>query len=364
MLLEAVIVGITLLTVAPLVVGLVQEHLRGLCSTLSRLQESVEDVAAAVQAQTTRWRPTVPPRADLRLLEPLAPSTQTTYRRTLRGFTQWLTRTGQDFTDGPSLDSTVVDYILETGLRITAAESTVAAVEKVMPTAGKLVYARGMLRTLQAQRVRVYTTPLPWSLCLVIAYDWAQSGWPRAASALLLQWVFGLRPSEALALRGQDCLPSSVAEAGGFTRMPTVLLQSTYRTMAGRPQFALALQPWRAVADIILHAVRASTPDNTRVSNLPTVTHVTSFLRRSRRRLQLNGDFTAHSPRPGWATESRLRGIDFSEIQEAGRWVSGSSLRQYLDVTAILLSRAEEPRFSSFARYLLDHLAGRFPWAQ
>ena len=41
-----------------------------------------------------------------------------------------------------------------------------------------------------------------------------------------------------------------------------------------------------------------------------------------------------HSGRLDFATDGRLEGKPFTEIREAGRWQSDSSLRTYLDVLA------------------------------
>eukprot|EP00959_Pyramimonas_sp_CCMP1952_P295399 6178501-Pyramimonas_sp.AAC.1 len=42
--------------------------------------------------------------------------------------------------------------------------------------------------------------------------------------------------------------------------------------------------------------------------------------------------WSPHSPRSGWATDSRAEGASFAEIREGGRWVSDFSLRIHLDV--------------------------------
>jgi len=42
--------------------------------------------------------------------------------------------------------------------------------------------------------------------------------------------------------------------------------------------------------------------------------------------------WSPHSPRSGFASEARAHGLSFEETREAGRWVSDSSLRIYLDI--------------------------------
>ena len=73
--------------------------------------------------------------------------------------------------------------------------------------------------------------------------------------------------------------------------------------------------------------------------------------------------YTPHSPRAGWATQLRLSGTPFSEIQERGRWKNASTLRVYLDAVAAsttLLGRTHT--LQPFAAYVDENFAERFPW--
>ena len=326
---------------------------------LSQLDSGIQ----AVQRAGARSRRPQPLLIDFRLLRPLAASTQGDYRRALDRFGSWLRNQPEQLTPDTA-DDLLVTYLYEAGVRPSAAEMTVAGMEKVAPRLkGRLQYARATLSMMQGMHTRMYTAPLPLMTAVIIAYHWANEGRPRQGAALLVQWLFGLRPSEMLSQRGQRILPAACAEAGGYERRPMVMLQAQSRTKAGRPQFSMALATWATLADIVISAVKAATPAGTLITNVPSVTALTGEFRKAKTKLNLAQDFTAHSARPGWASESRLAGEAFTEIMEAGRWVSATSFRSYLDICAILLQPARDSQYDALATWLLADLRGRFPWA-
>ena len=65
-----------------------------------------------------------------------------------------------------------------------------------------------------------------------------------------------------------------------------------------------------------------------------------NLFRRASVLLKLREAATAHSPRPGWATDQILAKMAFSEVQERGRWSSPQSLRIYLDAVGAAAQRA------------------------
>ncbi|CAK0791431.1 unnamed protein product, partial [Prorocentrum cordatum] len=48
--------------------------------------------------------------------------------------------------------------------------------------------------------------------------------------------------------------------------------------------------------------------------------------------LGLSAGWGPHSPRAGWASDSRAEGLSFEEVRERGRWIWDASLRIYLDI--------------------------------
>ena len=359
--------GLVICMIAGVVVGTV---LFALLDSWDHILEKLRqlDIAVSLSLQEQRLSkaeraPTHDLVADFRLLEPLAISTQHLYRRALVNFYHWMSRAAKDFSCAADLDNLIVEYLYDMAARPGVAEVTVASLEKIFPRMRRqLHYAHATLRTVRARHARVFTTPMPLVVVVVIAYNWAISGAPRQAAALLVQWLFGLRPSEHLALRGKDLLPEYQAANSGVTRAPACLIQSEHMTKAGRPQFSIVLSPWRRLAGTVIAAIKARTPDNSPITNVPTVSSLTDRLKATSKRLQLSHAYTAHSPRAGWASESRLLGVTFTEIQEAGRWASAESLRQYLDIVSVLLGGTAEPRHAALANWLLEDFAGRFPW--
>jgi len=196
-----------------------------------------------------------------------------------------------------------------------------------------------------------------------MAWFLALTGHPRVAGVLILQWLFGLRPMEAVSLYiehlivDDQCLPNQVSA-------PTVLLRPKEGTKVGRPQFVIAPERYRALASTVLRHFRRTTPRGSRLSEAVTTERYAQLFGVAVRGLHLNGHFTPHSPRAGWATELRIANYPFGELLELGRWESAKSLRTYLDVAAILSMQVSEPHVRYIAEWLLADLGGRFPWWQ
>ena len=56
------------------------------------------------------------------------------------------------------------------------------------------------------------------------------------------------------------------------------------------------------------------------------------LIRSAQVQARLETGYTPHSPRAGFATESIAEGRDVVSVRESGRWLSGTSLRVYLDL--------------------------------
>ena len=85
-----------------------------------------------------------------------------------------------------------------------------------------------------------------------------------------------------------------------------------------------------------------------------------ALLKQTEQSLHLSVGWGPHSPRAGWATESRAEGLPFSEIREGGRWLSDSSLRIYLDVAGAdgVLTKLRQAGLEDQLRW-----AGSYWWA-
>ena len=78
---------------------------------------------------------------------------------------------------------------------------------------------------------------------------------------------------------------------------------------------------------------------------------------------QLGCDFTPHSGRAGFASEGRLQGLSFIELREAGRWLSDSTLRIYIDTVeaSAIAVKVRTNGLSPAVRYALAHWLLYFP---
>ena len=72
--------------------------------------------------------------------------------------------------------------------------------------------------------------------------------------------------------------------------------------------------------------------------------------------------FTPHSPRAGWATECRLRGMSIPELKARGRWAGDKSLAIYLDVSATMLLSQPTTHLRRLGSWALGDLASRYAW--
>ena len=234
------------------------------------------------------------------------------------------------------------------------AERVVAAVENVVPTAKRrLHWTYATLQRARKLRPPVHTVPMP--LLVAVAYAWqlALLGRPRVGGLLLLQWVFGLRPGEAVGLEGGDTVPASLAIAGTADRVPTLLLKPRTATKSGRPQVAMPIKAHVQMADALCAGFHATTPSRSRWTNLADTAEFGRALDAARRLLPLRSRYTPHGPRSGWATALRVSGVPFGEIQELGRWENAKSVRIYLDISAVLSGQVSEPGIVPLASWVL-----------
>ena len=134
--------------------------------------------------------------------------------------------------------------------------------------------------------------------------------------------MLGLRP-EHLSFPHQrgSCLSSA----------PLIIALGTKRgTKSKRPQTVMLTSREEDLVRVLEIAVAATPPGHPLFPySLP---RYRTLLKQAELALGVDAGWGPHSPRAGWATDSRAAGVSFTEIREGGRWVSDSSLRVYLDV--------------------------------
>lgn len=100
------------------------------------------------------------------------------------------------------LDHLLLEFRTEAELSKSKHNILVAAVEFFLPhVKGRLVYSREALKGRANVEAVHHTIPLPQDCAYLLATLHASRGFPRLATAVLLQQGTGLRPSELLGIR-------------------------------------------------------------------------------------------------------------------------------------------------------------------
>ena len=225
---------------------------------------------------------------------------------------------------------------------------------------GKLHWAHQIVAGWEVAMPVRHTIPLVLTVCLLFAARLSADGHALLGAAMLVQQQLGLRPSEVLELEGHDIMPPS-------RERDTVVVGLGIRTgtKMKRPQAAIARRREMFAFELLcrLQKMRQATE-----RLFPyTYEQYRRLLARTAARLGLETlGYTPHSCRAGFATDARAAGRDFTEIREAGRWVSDKSLRIYIDVVTAA-AQAQGPLLASRApalNFVRDHWRSYFPdWA-
>ena len=269
----------------------------------------------------------------------ITPGTLENYRLALRPFLEWLGQASTMPQGADQWDEALVRFKNEFAgdspgtLTRSKFVRLVAAVEFVLPRfRGHLPWSHAVCTGWAHANPIKHTVPLGKALSKLMAIFLASSGCPRLGLALVLQSHTGLRPSELLGLVGSDV---SFPEDSGrsLKQYPCVLALGTRRsTKVRRVQTVLLDDSLSDIVMLLRCVVRAGRAAD---RLLPvSLSFFRSALRRVEAQLGVQCGFGAHSPRAGFASDSRAEGWSFERIREAGRWTSDQSLRIYLDVVS------------------------------
>jgi len=209
----------------------------------------------------------------------------------------------------------------------------VAAIEFFVPKLKKnLPWAHACLSGWHKRSSVRHTVPLTSKPAKLMAIHMANRGKKRLGLGLVLQTVTGMRPNELLHILPEHVLfPEDQGDARA--KVPVVIaLGVKAGTKSGRSQTVM-IKPEHAELWKVLKACRNSTPPGMFMFPF-TITSYRNEIRAVERLLKVSVGWGPHSPRAGYATESRRLGIPFEEIREGGRWLSDSSLRTYLDIVS------------------------------
>ena len=175
-----------------------------------------------------------------------------------------------------------------------------------------------------------HTVPLCFRQAALLAVFLSSEGLPRLGAALLTQVRLGLRPSELLSLQRESIvLPHRWGGPEGQQNF-VIGLGRRSGTKVKRAQYSLLRPDDEPTASLFGRVVLATDSGHLFPFTQP---FVARWLKALEDRLHISAGWTPHSARAGFATDRIGEGWSFTQVKEAGRWISDSSLRTYVGVT-------------------------------
>ena len=298
------------------------------------------------------------PHAVLRV----TPTTLNRYRRQALSLSSWALANGLAPSTDRDWDALLVEYKnFHPNLRKHDFHVMVAAVEFFFPELkGSLAMSHASMRGWDISYSTRHTIPMGRAIATLFATHMAARGNPRLGAALYLQVRKGLRPGELFDIRREDLvLPSDTSEtdAPGFC---IIGLGIRVGTKAKRAQSVVVDPVEHPQLIILLERLAVTTSSKSRL--FPhTIEQYRKEIKAVESALGLSLNFGPHSPRAGFASEGRARGMSFVELREAGRWVADSSLRIYIDcvsaaaISVTLRSKGLVPALTFAAQHALEY---------
>ena len=260
----------------------------------------------------------------------IAASTLVIYRQAVLRFVNWLDEKQWVPEFAEEYDDLLVEWSLDEyeQIKLGLFRSAVAGVEFFFPNIrDRLSWTHRRLESWKNATPIRHTVPGCWEALLLIATSIASLGRPRLALGVLIQYALCLRPSELLALTTDDiaCGPERISKG-------VIIIRLGFRsgTKSGREQFALLRISEFPRLWILFKRVIDLTPSGHRLFFF-TVSTVNHWYRKAQDSLNLDLGLTAHSPRAGRASDLIADGVSPVLVKEAGRWISESSFRTYVD---------------------------------
>jgi hypothetical protein len=240
-------------------------------------------------------------------------------------------------------------------------EKALSALEKICPHyKGHLVFARAVAGAWKVAFKPQHTKALVPRWRHVVADGMLDLNRPRAAACLHIQGSRGLRPGEAVALRGRDVvLPEECPGAGGTA---ILLLGARRGTKSGRQQFVFVPDPYDI---LVLRLLKVITADDSLLFGLKHLGPYGALISAGCICKGLrNTGWSPHSGRAGFATAMvLLHGYKvLPEVCEICRWSSKKSAKVYLDVVGVAASQQSielERDFGTVADTAGQHFPGR-----
>ena len=210
-------------------------------------------------------------------------------------------------------------------------ERLLAAVEFAIPRLkGQLCEVRQALKGRLRTNPTKHTIPNTKSAASLFAADLASKGVARMGAAHVVQTETGLRPSELLGLKSSHMRRPSSAKGNIVLR-----LGAHVSTTAKREQFII-VSPERQQYAWKLLGMLGDICEPEEYLFPYSYWEYRHYLALVDNSLGVNLGITPHSGRAGFATESVLAEVPLPEIQAAGRWLSESSFKSYVDIVGAL----------------------------
>ena len=281
-----------------------------------------------------------PLRLDPDVAASIQPASLAAYRRAGLAFARWLQEHGLRPHGAEEWDDLLVEWKNMASVSKSHFTGAVASVEYFFAHfRGKLSWSHHVLKGMSIRHPTRHTVPMIFKYACYFAAHFAARGFSRLGVGVCTQQFKGLRPSEMLGVRACDVLlPEHSAFEGCCNTV--VNLGAKTGTKAKRPQ-AVIIPGSSPITELLRRVKSICVLPDERLFPY-TLAKYNSLIKAVSKESGLEDvGWTAHSPRAGFASESRAQGKSFVEIREEGRWVADSSLRIYLDVVATAQIEAE-----------------------
>jgi integrase len=278
-----------------------------------------------------------PLRIDPHTLARRREATVVEYRKAVASFMRWCDKHYVSIYTVHVLDDFLVEW-KQSGISKSSFAYALAGCEIAdSRIKGQLVWSRQVLKDWEHCVVPNSHIPMVETAAIMMAFALSHHNNARMGAMLLVQKACGLRPSEAISLKPEAC---TILQQTRDCQYQRALLSLGVRagTKSNRAQTALLRGDRYPLAFLMLQQLLHSTPADCYLCNC-TLAQYQAAIVKTARSLELP-QFTSHSPRAGFASDSILTfNDDFVTVREAGRWLHDKTLRIYLDFVGVASQR-------------------------
>ena len=292
----------------------------------------------------------------------VTPTTLQRYRAQAQRFSEWSLARGFSPSTACEWDSLLLEFKnSQKYLRKHDFSTLLAAVEFFFSEAkGALPRSHASLKGWEISYSTRHTVPMGRAIATLFSSYMASRGNPRLGIALYLQVRKGLRPGELFDIRRSDVVLPSDINSTDSPGSCIIGLGIRASTKAKRPQSVIVFPYEFPQLMEVLNRICTVTAPNAKLFPY-TIEQYRKEIHDIQDLLNIDFGFSAHSPRAGFASEGRARGLSFTELREQGRWVADSSLRVYIDTVAAshisiaLRAKGLVPALEFASRHILEY---------